>query len=1144
MVSLKPLTAEEYTKWARKVTVAIAGSKQIGAPDLVGSSIFGTSTREGMSDRLLQQFHMRGYIDINQTPVVNPVLARGTTNILATVLGIDYEDMQDICGYKVVLDNGELVDYTELPESMDITSIKVGAQILEEYIKKFNMEKELQVCMRTHIFNFYEKLGVALAAGLPGKIVRTPTDMPIIGEWYFEPINNSVAQKYMDWYASLPDSAIKRMVYINRLCQLPDGRERLYGCVLHRIMVTPIGTRPSSDNNRHDTLTTAYAEVIKNQENLVLNTSGYASVSTTLQAYKMFDDSVRALLVTHSRYRDGDKAIVERLKSKKGIIRNKMLGKRVDFSGRSVITIDPFMSIRDIGVPKDMIPKLYRSATLRTMADPKLDKYVGTRSEVARCNMNRIKDCRLMEDINIIIGRQPTLHKPSMRSFHPVAVDGRSIQLNPLSVIGFNADFDGDQMYIRVPTTKEGIVESNELLGVTQNLFWPKNGECIVTPRQEIIYGLSVCTRETDYPAGKGGGSYGNVNELIEAISKQDVSINSQVSCGGNHGSAGRVAFLCCINRAAFTAEEFESFKTVEVTASTVKPIVNKMVRYNPEVAVTYIDSMVRLGFIVAGIYPPSLNLLDVNVDYSTHMDKFHSEIEEDSDLYQRGWETEAEYDQRYTEAFDTYVDKPVTKTKVGEDYGSSYTLIEQDAGLRNGFTRMARSGARGSKSNLLQLYGYKGRVQDGTSGGSFRAVIEHSYVSQLTPLEHFVTAYGGRGALIQKSLSTADSGYTMRKIWHTTSPFTITMDDCGTHVGINISISEIIREFNCDFKAAGDIFVDIVTGRYLAEPYAGFPADRLIDAATAKAWVQDKSCHVLIRSILTCKNPCCKKCYGLDLSTNHIPAIGLPIGFIAAQSIGEPGTQMNMDAFKKGGVASAATTQRISGFNKLIVYSECMTLDKSDPSYDPVAWTDGPVKEKVKPGGTKVITIGNDKRSVTVPAVTPIKAEVKQGEGLRRITGDKNVSEILRYSGLLSAQLYLSYALYSVYKDEAAVNFKHFEVLAEAMTMWRVLTTDQLDLVPGLWHDAIMMTKANLTRTTSVPGIKSVKAVQLLRPYALSRIAMEHVSDGLATSTVLGLTDPLTYPFNRILMGLTPWDSPAFQFHGDTNDFITQRRL
>lgn len=1144
MVSLKPLTEKEYTSRARKVTVAIAGSQQIGAPDLVSSTIFGSQLHEGVDDRLLQQFHMRGYIDISQTPVLNPVLARGSTNILATVLGLSFEDMQDICGYKVVLDNGELVDDDELPDSMDITSIKVGAQILEHYIKRINFERELRTCMDMHIRDFYKKIGITIQQGLPGKIVRTPTSMPIIGDWYFQPINDTVSEKYMEWYSTLSDSDIRRMVYLNRLNQLPDGRERLLGCIMHRIMVTPIGTRPSSDNNRHDTLTTAYAEVIKHQENLVLNTTGYASVSTTLQAYKLFDDSVKALLVTHSRYRDGDKSIIERLKSKKGLIRNKMLGKRVDFSGRSVITIDPFMSIGDIGVPKDMIPKLYRSATLRTMASPKLDKYVGTRPEVARCNMNRIEECGLLDEINIIIGRQPTLHKPSMRSFHPVAVDGRSIQLNPLSVIGFNADFDGDQMYIRVPTTKEGITESNELLGVTQNLFWPKNGECIVTPRQEIIYGLSVCTREADYPAGKGGGSYGNVNELIEAISRQEVSINSQVSCGGNHGSAGRVAFLCCIDRTAFNSKELESFKTIEVTASTVKPIVNKMVRHNPERAVSCIDSMVRLGFVVAGIYPPTLSLLDVNVDYSSHMDKFHEEIAEDSDLYQRGWETEAEYDQRYTEAFDTYVDKPVTKTKVGEDYGSSYTLIEQDAGLRNGFTRMARSGARGSKSNLLQLYGYKGRVQDGTSGGAFRAVIEHSYVSQLTPLEHFVTAYGGRGALIQKSLSTADSGYTMRKIWHTASPFTITTEDCGTHDGINISISEIIREFNCDFKSAGDIFVDIVVGRCLAEPYAGFPADRLIDAETAKVWAQDKSCHVSIRSILTCKNPCCKKCYGIDLSTNRVPAIGLPIGFIAAQSIGEPGTQMNMDAFKKGGVASAATTQRISGFTKLVTYSECMTLDKSDPSYDPVAWADGIVKEKVKPGGTKVITIGNSKRSVTVPAVTPIKSEVKRGEGLRRITGDKNVSEILQYSGLLAAQLYLSYALYSVYKDEAAVNFKHFEVLAEAMTMWRVITTDQPDLVPGLWHDAIMMHKANLTRTTSVPGIKSVKSVQLLRPYALSRIAMEHISDGLATSTVLGLTDPLTYPFNRILVGKTPWDSPAFEYHNGTNDFISQRRF
>ncbi len=437
--------------------------------------------------------------------------------------------------------------------------------------------------------------------------------------------------------------------------------------------------------------------------------------------------------------------------------------------------------------------------------------------------------------------------------------------------------------------------------------------------------------------------------------------------------------------------------------------------------------------------------------------------------------------------------------------------------------------------------------VQDGTKGGSFRAVIEHSYADQLTPLEHFITAYGGRAGLIQKSLSTADSGYLMRKLWHTTSPFSITNKDCGATEGLTVSVVSIKSAIGCSVDEARDIFKDMITGRYLAKPVGRYPAGTLVTAYIAEDLAKSDDAWANIRTILTCKDPCCQKCYGVDLSTNRVAALGLPIGFIAAQSIGEPGTQLNMDAFKKGGVASSASTSRLGGFRKLEVYTSVPSdFKKVVSSYDPIAWADGYIEETPKTNGTKLVSIvdeqGHKTGSVTLPIDVILKTgqPVKRGEGMRKIAADQDVVEIAKYDSLLHAQRYLCFTLYDVYRNEGAVNLKHFEVLAEAMTMSMVVTTDQPGLVPGQWHDQLQMNGCDLSHTVHYERLHSIGNVTLERPYALSRIAMEHLRSGLSSSVLLGLTDPLEHPLSRILMGL----APCTNVYVTSGEFLKQRRI
>lgn len=1147
MLQLKPLSDAEYFRRAKLVNAALERTED--ADHLTSESVFGTSKYDKDSDRPLQQYHMRGYIDISDTPILNQVIAGRSGDVLAMILGRSPSDMKDILSFNVVGVDGEMVPVDEVPEGM-LSSYQLGPQLVSQLIEDFDIHGALLQAIDFVAADFL-KFSKYKVEGEWYNVVKGKGDLPVIGNLYLKTRihPDGMYEKWMQFLdLKVYTGASSRLSYLFALDK-PGGKDRLRACIMRRIMVTPLNTRPAAGITRYDPLTKDYGVVFQKHQYLAMTLQGYGSVDTAISAYTEFLNSCEALLLEHSRFQKNHKSITERLEGKKGHIRDKMLGKRIDFSGRSVITIDPFMSIRNIGVPKDMLPKLYRSATLRSLPRDNRDvaAYIGTTAQKNNRNLDRIKSAGLLDKIKVITGRQPTLHKPSMRSFTARAVPGRSIQLNPLCVIGFNADFDGDQMYVRVPTTDAGIKEANELMSIEQNLFLPKNGECSVMPRQEIIYGLNVCTRSGMKPSG-GGGGYKTVLDLIDALRHQKIGVDTQVSCMGMKGCAGRVAFMCCWNQRAFTEVEWDELMTLEVTASSIKKYVNKMVAYSADAAITCIDNMTLLGFVVAGVCPPTLNLLgDDDISYAPLMQEFHGTIAEDADLYNRGWESEEEYDANYTTAFEECVDKKV-KGKVGaEASGAAVTQIEQDAGIENGFVRMSRSGARGSSSNLLQLYGYKGRVQDGTSGGSFRAVIEHSYAGQLTPLEHFITAYGGRAGLIQKSLSTADSGYLMRKLWHTTSPFTITNEDCGATEGLTVSVVSIQRVIGCSVDEARDIFMDMITGRYLAKPVGRYTAGTLVDRYIAADLAKSDNAWANIRTVLTCKDPCCRKCYGIDLSTNKLAAVGLPIGFIAAQSIGEPGTQLNMDAFKKGGVASAASSTRLGGFKKLEVYTSVPSdFKKTVQSYDPVAWDDGYVEETPKTNGTKTVSIvredGTKSGSVTLPLDVILKTDqpVVKGEGLRKIAADQDIREIARYDNLLHAQRYLCFTLYDVYRNEGAVNLKHFEVLALGMTMSMVVTTDQPGLVPGQWHDQLQMAGCDLSNTVHYEQLHSIGNITLERPIALSRIVMERMKSGLSSAVLLGLTDPLEYPLNRILMGLAPWTNQAIC----NGRFMQQRRI
>jgi len=1034
--------------------------------------------------------------------VVNYAIAQAGGRLILKILGVDHALFDEVLSFRTAYD-ASTRSYVPADAVSDMGTAKWGAEVLRMWIDEFSIEDAIQQELASIMNAFCKKDPKQTRRTGVGEFKRKPGPFLVVGDWYFFPSDSCT-------YEDLPAFIGKEIFHsdetrLTYLLNLQGNKDRLYSAISEYIMVVPLGMRPDI-GQAHDQLSHAYADVIAANKNLRMIISGMQDPKVFAQKYKVLSDRVNSLLAVHSASKTvtAGKSVIEKLSGKQGLIRAKMLGRRVDFSGRSVITINPFLSLRKVQIPKEAAPKLYRSHILSSMANPNPVDWIGP-DKTAKCNA-RLIDAHILEKVPVIIGRQPTLHKLSIRAFQPELTDERSIRINPLCVTGFNADFDGDQMWMRVPVSRGAVEEAKELMTIEQNIYYPKNGECSVMPRQEILYGLNVCTRDT-LQKGSSIKSYSSEEDLFEDLFNQRIKVSDTVTWNGYTECAGRVAFAACLSKKAF-----QTFGVKEVTSKTIVEYVEAMLEESTDSAIDSIDKMVKLGFKISYLYPPVLNLLNVDDSYEEEMQNFHQAIKETADYYERGLEEESTFDTVYEQAFMALEDS-VKKS------------IYSHVGLESGFTRLAESGARGSKSNMVQMYGYKGRIQK-SARESFRAVVEHSYVEQLTPLEHFVTAYGGRQGLITKSLNSADTGYAFRMMWHAASPYVITSDDCGTHEGITIKKADIAMFIN-SAKEVDDVFCKIITGRFEAG------TNLYISKEIAKELCK-KNSAITIRSILTCNDPCCKKCYGDDPSTHKLAAISLPIGFIAAQSIGEPGTQLSMDSFKKGGIASKKGIT--SSFAKLDAYIQCRPMSER-ANYDPVAWESGPVHESYQADGTKRVTIGESKHSIKLPGEAMLRQTAVKGEGLCVERGDYDINELLQYTSLQTAQVYLLHTLYQIYKDECEISMKHFEVLVAAMTMYMVVSTDRKDLKVGQYHDSIQMHSGSLKNTVYFPTIRGVKEVQPSRTHALSRVIMESVKSGLASSLMLGLDDPLEYPLNRIVMG-------QYITCGGTGDFLEERRI
>jgi DNA-directed RNA polymerase subunit beta' len=619
----------------------------------------------------------------------------------------------------------------------------------------------------------------------------------------------------------------------------------------------------------------------------------------------LFDNGRRANAVKGANKRPL-KSLSEIIKGKQGRFRQNLLGKRVDFSGRSVIVVGPNLRMDQCGLPKTMALELFKPHLLAKLEDKGYATTIKQAKRMIEAKTNEVWEClqEVVDNYPVLLNRAPTLHKLSIQAFHPVLIDGKAIQLHPLVCSAFNADFDGDQMAVHVPLSREAIAECKVLMLSSNNILLPASGKAIAVPTQDMVLGLYYLTMEKE--GAKGANKlFSDIDEVNIALDAGKVEIHSKIKTVID----GRVVYTT-VGRLILKSY-LPDFVPEDLWNRLLKKRdIGNLVDYIYKIGETYetaeiLDSLKNLGFHYSTIAGVSISAEDIIVpkDKDEIVNASKAKVIEIQQQFAAGLLTEQE---RYNKIVDIWTDTNNTLAS------NMMKLIESDKDGFNSIFMMADSGARGSAAQIRQLAGMRGLMAK-PDGSIIETPIISNFKEGLNVLEYFISTHGARKGLADTALKTANAGYLTRKLVDVSQNVKITEDDCGTHEGIEVT------EINVNGELVESI-EDRVFGRVLSEniidPITNevlYVEGTLITEEDAKNIKEAGIKSVVIRTPITCKahKGVCAKCYGLNLGKGKLVKKGEAVGIISAQSIGEPGTQLTLRTFHIGGTASTDQQDR-----------------------------------------------------------------------------------------------------------------------------------------------------------------------------------------------------------------------------------------
>ncbi len=656
------------------------------------------------------------------------------------------------------------------------------------------------------------------------------------------------------------------------------------------------------------------------------------------------------------------KSLSDSLKGKQGRFRQNLLGKRVDYSARSVIVVGPEMKLHECGLPKDMAAELFKPFIIRKMIERGVVKTVKSAKKIVDRKDPLVWDIleNVLKGHPVLLNRAPTLHRLGIQAFQPKLIEGKAIQLHPLVCTAFNADFDGDQMAVHVPLGNAAILEAQMLMLASHNILNPANGAPIAVPSQDMVLGLYYTTKERKTDASytvKGEGmKFYSPEEVIMAYNEGRVelhaSIHVKVRVRKEDDTLAMEMTPTTVGRVLFNQVVPEEMGYINqlLTKKALRDIIGNILKVcGTAKSAKFLDDMKDLGFQMAFRGGLSFNLADVKIPDVKHtlIDKAHAEVEEVMNNYNMGFIT---YNERYNQIIDIWTR---TSSRITD------TLMKQLTTDRQGFNSiymMLDSGARGSKEQIRQLGGMRGLMakpqKSGATGGE---IIENPILSNfkegLSILEYFISTHGARKGLADTALKTADAGYLTRRLVDVAQDVIITDEDCGTLRGLPMTAlknNEEVVESLYD-RILGRVSVHDVYHPHTGELImtAGTEINEVITAIIEESPVET----VEIRSVLTCESDrgVCAKCYGRNLATGRMVQKGEAVGVIAAQSIGEPGTQLTLRTFHVGGVAQkgASDSELKAKYAGRLEFEDIKTVTYKDgsKSYEVVIGRSGEVR-------------------------------------------------------------------------------------------------------------------------------------------------------------------------------------------------------
>jgi DNA-directed RNA polymerase subunit beta' len=942
-----------------------------------------------------------------------------------------------------------------------------------------------------------------------------------------------------------------------------EGRNQPRDMILETVPVIPPDLRPmvQLDGGRFATsdLNDLYRRVINRNNRLKRLLDLGAPEIIVNNEKRMLQEAVDALFDNGRRGRavtgPGNRALKslsDMLKGKQGRFRQNLLGKRVDYSGRSVIVVGPQLKLHQCGLPKVMALELFKPFVMKRLVDLDIAQNIKSAKRMVERQRPQVWDilAEVIQEHPVLLNRAPTLHRLGIQAFEPVLVEGKAIQIHPLVCEAFNADFDGDQMAVHLPLSAEAQAEARILMLSTNNVLSPASGRPIVTPSQDMVIGVYYLSEEVEDALGAGR-SFATIDEAVMAYENRDISLHAPIRLrlGKVAGDPerhqelrarleglvaeepvdGSKSFDTTLGRAMLNRAFPEDFPYVNsvVFKSDVRRIIEEIIDiYDKAVVEHTLDEIKDLGFRFATKAGLTIGLDDVKTpaNKAEILTEYESKADKVQGLYQKGVITDEERRQELIEIWTEATDKVKDAMEA--------TLREEKF---NAIDMMVRSGARGNIMQVRQIAGMRGLVAN-PKGDIIPRPIISNFREGLSVLEYFISTHGARKGLADTALRTADSGYLTRRLVDVSQEIIVREDDCGTDRTIKVTVVDAggrtIR--NLRSRVFGRVLgADVVgSGGKVIETAEGEPLKR--GAILRRHYLQAFEAHpevetVSVRSVLTCdaEYGVCRQCYGLSLATGRDVEIGEAVGIMAAQSIGEPGTQLTMRTFHTGGVAGEDITH---GLPRVVELFEA----REPKGKALLAEAGGTVRlEEDAEEGRRVVIVTPDGDELAHGLSRRARLLVHDGDviepGAQLTEGPLDPKEVLSISGIRKAQQYLVDQVQEVYRSQGVdIHDKHIEMIVRQMLRKvRVVEAGDSSFLPNQLVDEKEFREANrlLAEDGNVPAagrpeLMGITKSSLATDSWLSAASFQETTRVLTEASIQGQSDFMRGLKENVIIG------------------------